>query len=290
MAPALPFVRPLLRTLSTAASSKPFETVVVVFILTTYSYFILLQAVKHSSFLSPTSPYSDLKPSYALNTDGGEWKAVTEDLWSSSQSKAWSKVELQQVVVGLDSFSHGRAAGRSVPPPATFYDLTTPAIHAALANFTTYLTSANGSSTGYSYPTICYPSPTDPFSCLASIDLPTTPTRSSTFTLAFRPPPSNRERWSSAMAGRYFTSTNDVRFVIGRHEDRIDQIEDNTWIAYACRALVMRFWDLARSADSADIFVVLIGYILMHGVFVNLFYKGRGLGSNFWLGKSLRHL
>ncbi|KIR70058.1 hydroxymethylglutaryl-CoA reductase (NADPH) [Cryptococcus deuterogattii CA1014] len=46
------------------------------------------------------------------------------------------------------------------------------------------------------------------------------------------------------------------------------------WFAYAARVL---------NADSADIFVVLLGYIVMHGVFVNLFIGMRKLGSSFWI-------
>ncbi|KAG9010831.1 3-hydroxy-3-methylglutaryl-coenzyme A (HMG-CoA) reductase isozyme [Tulasnella sp. JGI-2019a] len=283
MAPSLPIVRPILRLLSRAASAKPMETIVITFILTTYAYFLLLQAVKHSSFLSPTSPYNDLKPAYTLfQSQSSGWVSVTEDVWSSEPANSWSKVELQQVIVALDSRAPYTARGIGKPVvPLSHYDLTSPAVHSALSNFTNYLTSSGGS-----YPALCYTSPTDPSSCLTHTELPTTsPTRQTTFTLAFRPPPSNREEWQSHIAGRSFTS-NDVRFVIGRREERIDQMHDPTWIGYACRALVMRFWDLAKIADSADIFVVLIGYILMHAVFVNLFFKGRQLGSNFWLAST----
>ncbi|KAF8999088.1 hypothetical protein BDQ17DRAFT_763015 [Cyathus striatus] len=56
-----------------------------------------------------------------------------------------------------------------------------------------------------------------------------------------------------------------------------------TWIAYAARALVVRFWDLAKKADSLDILLILLGYILMHITFLLLFSRSRKLGSNFWL-------
>lgn len=71
------------------------------------------------------------------------------------------------------------------------------------------------------------------------------------------------------------------------------------WIGYAVRALVVRFWDLAKvnfpvaatkhrsdsfqKADSLDILLVLLGYILMHITFGRLFLSSRSLGSNFWL-------
>lgn len=86
------------------------------------------------------------------------------------------------------------------------------------------------------------------------------------------------------MSGRIFTS-GDVKFVIGRREERIDQMRSATWVGYAFRSFLWRFWDLARNADSMDIFVVLIGYLLMHATFVNLFIKGRQLGSHVWLGE-----
>lgn len=41
-----------------------------------------------------------------------------------------------------------------------------------------------------------------------------------------------------------------------------------------------------QKADSADIFVMMIGYILMHLSFANLFMSMRKLGSKVWLGGS----
>ena len=246
------------------------ETIVVAFCLTTYAYFLLLQAVKHSAFLSPASPYNDLKPAYAVNTGGG-WSPTTEDPWAAAE---WTKVDLQQVVVALDAspsrpgISRSRSQGSS-----STHDLAHPALQPALSNFTSYLTSSG-------YPSLCYPSPGE---CITSTPLPSSHTRSVTYSLAFRPPPSNRDKWASSMSGRLYTS-GETKFVVGRREQRIDRMQSATWVGYACRALVMRFWDLAMNADSADIFVVLIGYLVMHAVFINLYLKGKRLGSHFWLG------
>ncbi|SJX63248.1 probable 3-hydroxy-3-methylglutaryl-coenzyme A reductase [Sporisorium reilianum f. sp. reilianum] len=66
-----------------------------------------------------------------------------------------------------------------------------------------------------------------------------------------------------------------------------DEIQRIRWMAYAVKALVIRFWALLQKADSADIFVMLSAYILMHGTFVNLFLSMRKFGSNFWLGASV---
>lgn len=44
-----------------------------------------------------------------------------------------------------------------------------------------------------------------------------------------------------------------------------------------------------QKADSADIFVMLSAYILMHGTFVNLFLSMRKFGSKVWLGECLNN-
>ncbi|EIW68537.1 hypothetical protein TREMEDRAFT_44404 [Tremella mesenterica DSM 1558] len=66
-------------------------------------------------------------------------------------------------------------------------------------------------------------------------------------------------------------------------EDALVGLRNVRWFAYAARAFFMRFYALAKNADSADIFVVLLGYVLMHLTFVHLFINMRRLGSSFWL-------
>jgi len=44
---------------------------------------------------------------------------------------------------------------------------------------------------------------------------------------------------------------------------------------------------LRLRADSADIFIMLLGYIFMHGSFFNLFVNMRKIGSKFWLAFSV---
>ncbi|KAG6914354.1 hypothetical protein DXG01_000851, partial [Tephrocybe rancida] len=66
-------------------------------------------------------------------------------------------------------------------------------------------------------------------------------------------------------------------------EPDIGSTQSPKWIAYAFRALVIRFWTLARSADSLDIALILLGYVLMHFTFFLLISRSRALGSNFWL-------
>lgn len=88
-------------------------------------------------------------------------------------------------------------------------------------------------------------------------------------------------------------------------QETIGEMKSSKWIAYALRALVIRFWELTKvglasylllyenvnfgtqKADSLDILVVLLGYILMHGTFLRLFFSSRALGSNFWLSTGI---
>ncbi|KAH0581962.1 hypothetical protein H2248_011628 [Termitomyces sp. 'cryptogamus'] len=69
----------------------------------------------------------------------------------------------------------------------------------------------------------------------------------------------------------------------GAAEPVIGDTSSPKWMAYAFRALVMRFYTLAQMADSVDILLILLGYVLMHVTFYLLMSRSRALGSNFWL-------
>ncbi|KAG5643077.1 hypothetical protein DXG03_001605 [Asterophora parasitica] len=66
-------------------------------------------------------------------------------------------------------------------------------------------------------------------------------------------------------------------------EPVIGETASPKWMAYAARALVVRFYTLAQKADSLDILLILLGYVLMHTTFYLLISRSRALGSNFWL-------
>ncbi|KAI9606559.1 hypothetical protein H4Q26_006093 [Puccinia striiformis f. sp. tritici PST-130] len=66
--------------------------------------------------------------------------------------------------------------------------------------------------------------------------------------------------------------------------ERLGEMRSIRWIAYAARAFLIRFWQLISKADSADIFIMVIAYCLMHLTFWNLFRNMAKLGSKFWLG------
>ncbi|GAA5849525.1 hypothetical protein JCM9279_007258 [Rhodotorula babjevae] len=76
------------------------------------------------------------------------------------------------------------------------------------------------------------------------------------------------------------------------NEDRKREMESVQWALFAAKVFVLRFWGLAKKADSADIFVMLIAYVLMHSTFVSLYLNmnrlSRSLRPNsgslgFWL-------
>ncbi|KAE8226977.1 hypothetical protein CF319_g470 [Tilletia indica] len=72
-----------------------------------------------------------------------------------------------------------------------------------------------------------------------------------------------------------------------RRSRAADELRNFRWMAYGIRSLVVRFWALLQQADSADIFVMLMAYILMHATFVNVFLSMRKFGSRFWLGSCI---
>ncbi|PPQ94068.1 hypothetical protein CVT25_009737 [Psilocybe cyanescens] len=87
---------------------------------------------------------------------------------------------------------------------------------------------------------------------------------------------------------RTFTDESGVKFEVDAGKLSPDnlpigQMRNGKWVAYAARSLVVRFWDLAKKADSLDILLILAGYILMHTTFYLLLTRSRALGSSFWL-------
>lgn len=72
-----------------------------------------------------------------------------------------------------------------------------------------------------------------------------------------------------------------------RKSSATEELRNIRWIAYTTRAFISRFGALIQKADSADIGVMLMAYVMMHGTFVNLFLSMRTFGSNFWLGASV---
>lgn len=157
-------------------------------------------------------------------------------------------------------------------------------------NLTHHLTTAFHSTSGRRYPSICHRPYNSSLSTCFTLQHPSL--RFFTQTLAFVPG-IPKDDWVSALTadelgGRVFTDDAGVKFQVESARTAadhvpIDQMNSPTWVAYAARTLVLRFWDLAKKADSLDILLILAGYILMHTTFVLLITRSRKLGSNFWL-------
>lgn len=251
-------MRAILRPLAARAAGNPIEVIVAGFIFATLAYFHVLDAIRHSTFLSPSVPPT-LKPAHALLT-GNNWAAVSEDVWSAA-TDVKSRLELQQLVFSLDS-SRGTKKG-AFPSEVVLSD---PVISEALASATGQL------------------------SDLAQHSFLTSGSRTATLTLALPAGTENDSyaRTHALTALRRGNLTNPgLRLTLEAAPSAAELLRRGRWAAYALRALVLRFSELARAADSLDILLVLAGYVLMHVTFFRLVLAARALGSNFWLATAI---
>jgi hydroxymethylglutaryl-CoA reductase (NADPH) len=137
---------------------------------------------------------------------------------------------------------------------------------------------------GKSYPSICHL----PAVNTSSTSLPCfTSTSPSSVVFSFQA--GTREDWVGALKRTTSFTVDDMRYDVQspKRSESIGEMKSSKWVAYALWALGVRFYELAKKADSLDILVVLCGYILMHVTFLRLFFKSRALGSNFWLSTGI---
>lgn len=96
-------MRFLLRPFALHAAYTPIETIVFFTIVGTLAYFHILNAIKHSAFLAPHNSPASLRPAHAL-FHAGEWVPVRESAWASAAAdRRATSLELQQLIVSLDS-------------------------------------------------------------------------------------------------------------------------------------------------------------------------------------------
>lgn len=96
-------MRFLFRPFALHAAYTPIETIVFFTIVGTLAYFHILNAIKHSAFLSQNHSPASLRPAHAL-FHSGEWVPVRESAWASAAAdRRATSLELQQLVVTLDS-------------------------------------------------------------------------------------------------------------------------------------------------------------------------------------------
>lgn len=135
---------------------------------------------------------------------------------------------------------------------------------------------------GQTYPSLCHVSSLNAsgIDCFTSL-------APGSLTLSFTP--GTRDDWVSALKRTSTLNVGGTTYAVQnpKRGESIGEMKSSKWVAYALGALVVRFWELMQKADSLDILVVLLGYVLMHVTFLRLFFKSRALGSNFWLSTGI---
>ncbi|PPQ64456.1 hypothetical protein CVT24_008466 [Panaeolus cyanescens] len=312
-------MRALFRPFALHAAYTPIETIVFFSIIATLAYFHILNAIKHSAFLDPNQSAHaapTLRPAHAL-FKLGEWVSVRDSVWSSlvkgrnAEEEVPTVLELQQIVFTLDARRNPWESSYERASPSSLTLAREPLAEATL-NVSRHISSAFETATGLTYSSVCHrPALTVNLSSASSkeqgpcFEAQRFGSRTLTKTLAFRP--GQHDEFIGALIGeeasshahsqqhaspsnraKVFTDESGIRFEVDAHKATgehvsIAQMRNGTWVAYALRALVLRFWDLAKKADSLDIMLILAGYILMHTTFYLLLIRSRKLGSSFWL-------
>ncbi|KAJ4468808.1 hydroxymethylglutaryl-CoA reductase [Lentinula aciculospora] len=278
-------MRAVLKPFVIHAAYSPIETIVFFSIVGTLAYFHILSAIKHSAFFAPSYP-SVLRPSHAL-LRGDEWVGVRDTFWLHAKAKyapdaAILPLELFPVEFSLDSVHRNTEVAPDWLTFSTNTELTE-----SVQNFTKGLPT---SISGFAYDKACFRPVTSETLDLAApcFTDELVKSRSIYQTLAFAP--GVKEDFTTAFNHliKSTPSSGNVAFEVeAKQAEAIGVMKSSKWVAYAATALVVRFWDLTKKADSLDIVLILAGYVLMHTTFLLLFYRSRRLGSNFWLPSAI---
>ncbi|KAL4080031.1 hydroxymethylglutaryl-coenzyme A reductase-domain-containing protein [Scleroderma yunnanense] len=275
-------MRASLLSLTRRAVFSPIETIVCFSVIGTLAYFHALSAIKHSAFFAPSFP-STLRTAHALLRDG-EWVGIDGEWYKRRMTDPNSRaVELQQVI-----FSSQSVSVQSDDTTAAYRPLDLALFSPSIDNLTHHIASDLLVTPGESYPSLCYrPSVAEQVSDILDpcfvVSSPQS-SKSRILTLAFTG--GARQNFVDALKAQKAFSEDlyGVRYHVENQPDEtIGQMRSSKWVAYAARTLVVRFWELAKKADSLDILIILAGYIFMHAAFIRLFLSSRALGSNFWL-------
>ncbi|KAI5996069.1 hydroxymethylglutaryl-coenzyme A reductase-domain-containing protein [Pisolithus marmoratus] len=256
-------MRASLLPLTRRAVFCPIETITFFSIVGTLAYFHVLSAIKHSAFFAPTFP-STLRTAHALLRDG-EWVGVDEEWYRRRAADPNScSVELQQVILSSQS-----ASARPEDAAATYAPLDLAHFASSIDNLTHHISYDLLTPSGNNYPSLCHRASVSPYSSDWS---------------------GTRQGFVDALNERATFSEDayGVRYHIeSQPTESIAEMRSSKWIAYAAKSLVVRFWELAKKADSLDILIILAGYVLMHASFIRVLLSSRALGSNFWLSTAI---
>ncbi|KAI7942796.1 hypothetical protein MJO29_012640 [Puccinia striiformis f. sp. tritici] len=296
---------------SSFCSSNPIETIVTTLIIITLAYFQLLQAIKHSEFLdishplsisttttrTSTYPFQPTQPlNLILNSNNNHWQPTTNH---KIQQQPSSTIRLLHLNLAF-------SPQQQHPSPESLNQ----AHHQLLKLLSTLSISnpsqfkSNHQPTQISYSNLCFKlsNPSTPTtseypslrSCFIEFDRsmlndhqPSLPIIlafpiNSTLSLSVH------QLWLDSFLANLPPSIRTLSpgptAAAREAHERLGEMRSIRWIAYAARAFLIRFWQLISKADSADIFIMVIAYCLMHLTFWNLFRNMAKLGSKFWLG------
>ncbi|GAA5983732.1 hypothetical protein JCM5350_002374 [Sporobolomyces pararoseus] len=265
---------PLIR-LAKLGTSFPIEVIVTVFCAATLVYFQLIKVVRNSDFLLydddvlPSVNTTNRHPSILFAPSTGLWSSVSPSEHAPADSvELW----LRQVIVEIPT---------NLAPVRK-----TQAKELLDADVTLAM---NDVEDCYKVDGKCWQVQTQPTLNLtvksfafSSLVGPTRflnnfndiPTETETVALEKVRRTQGRKRYTSFFnRGQDDFVVEEVEF----NEERKREMESVQWMLFAAKAFVMRFWGLAKKADSADIFVMLIAYVLMHSTFVSLYLNMRRL-------------
>jgi hydroxymethylglutaryl-CoA reductase (NADPH) len=249
-------MRALIRPVSVHAASSPIETIVFFFVVATLAYFQVLSAIKHSSFFAPSTP-PPLRPSHAL-WRGNEWVTVPETEWYDVLAhRSSSAIDLQPLSMSFDAKTAKkvRTAFLSNIAPTNFFmqiaenPILSSQVAYSLENVTHFLTHNFPTSSGKSYTDVCHTVQTNQDgkeACFTSTfsSLP----KAESLTLSFAA--GGREDFVSALAkqGPFISEEfGPIKYVIENPEqEAVAAMKSGKWVAYAARALIVRFWDLTK--------------------------------------------
>ncbi|KAJ8701606.1 3-hydroxy-3-methylglutaryl-coenzyme A (HMG-CoA) reductase isozyme [Pleurotus ostreatus] len=243
-----------------------------------------------------------VRPAYAVFRNE-KWVQARESDWIyREEENVEGSVELQPLVFALEKSSHRKLTLLTLP------------LASSLKNITAHLTHELVSANGNTYSALCYSSPSKESTeveCFSTRAQLSRSERALTHTLTFVPggrdefvdaflhssktqrpmsfpadksgteyavlPPSSQSASSPVPSPHPLTHSPSTHNTVQSYGHSLP------WFAYATRTLVLRFYDLASKADSLDILLILLGYVLMHLTFILLIRRSRALGSTFSL-------
>ena len=198
-----------LSSIALRVSRSPIESIVSVFILTTLAYFHVLAAVKQSNFLQPGPAIPDAQQP-ALALR----RSVSPEWISLSADAPYApRLELLPVVL----------------PPQEPVDR---------AHVVQFLTNEFAIQTGQKYPQLCF---SINASCVTGVT-------QNALTLAFSPGATTQ--YLHALTAAVLPPAQDgTHLRVLQSVETISDMRSSRWIAYAGRALVVRFWNLAKVSN-----------------------------------------